>query len=326
MKTRMCISVLLITACLPGVGRAARNTVPEKSAHAKTLPPKVVAAYTAQIGGREVVPLWPAGAPGAVGDTPADKPTLTVFLPPAAQANGTAVVICPGGGYGGLAVYHEGKQVAEWLNSLGVAGFVLRYRLGPRYHHPAPLNDAARAVRLVRVRAKVWNIDPKRVGIMGFSAGGHLASTLATHFSKGDPTANDPVERFGCRPDFLILGYPVITLVGPYAHAGSRRNLLGDRPAPKLVEQLSNEKQVTGQTPPTFLFHTSDDPGVSVQNSIMFYEALRKAHVPAEMHLYQSGPHGVGLAQRTPALASWPKLCEDWMRTRGLLALAARRP
>jgi len=304
--------------CIP----AGWTMTPSAFAQGESPPPsaKVLAAYTADIGGSDVVPLWPTGVPGAVGESPADIPTLTVFLPPAERATGAAVVICPGGGYGGLAVDHEGKQVADWLNSFGVAGFVLRYRHGPRYRHPAPLNDASRAVRLVRARAESWRVDPKRVGIMGFSAGGHLASTLATHFSRCEPTASEPIERFSCRPDFVILCYPVITFSGPPTHGGSRRNLLGEDPDPELVALLSNEKQVTAETPPTFLFHTSDDPGVPVENSVLFYLALRAANVPAEMHLYESGQHGVGLAQSIPALASWPKLCEAWLGHRGLLA------
>lgn len=267
--------------------------------------------------------LWPQGTPGAVGNADADKPTLTVYLPPVEKANGTAVVICPGGGYGHLAVDHEGREIAEWLNAMGVAGFILRYRIAPRYHHPAPLQDAQRAMRMVRARAKEWKIDPARIGIIGFSAGGHLASTAGTHFDDGKPSANDPVERVSCRPDFLILCYPVISL-GEHRHDGSRRNLLGENPEPALVESLSNEKQVTSKTPPTFLFHTTDDPVVPVENSVLFYLALRKAGVPAEMHLYAHGRHGVGLARQDQVLRSWPGRCEDWMRGHGWLDSPSR--
>ncbi len=309
----------LLTAWSIALSDAAGNDRPGPSSDRPAPSERALAAYSADIGGSEVIPLWPTPAPGAVGQTPADIPTLTVFLPPAERANGAAVVICPGGGYGFLAVDHEGRQVAEWLNSLGVAGFVLRYRLGPRYHHPAPLQDASRAVRIVRAQAERWNVDPERIGILGFSAGGHLASTLGTHWTEGDPTRDDPIERVSDRPDFLILGYPVITLTDPYAHAGSRRNLLGEEPDPELVTLLSNEKQVKADTPPTFLFHTSDDRGVPAENSVLFYLALRAANVPAEMHLYQSGPHGVGLALDIPALASWSTLCADWLEHRGLL-------
>ncbi len=213
----------------------------------------------------DAILLWPGGAPGAMGDEPVDKPNITVYLPPKDKANGAAVLICPGGGYGGLAVEHEGKQIAHWLNSNGLAGIILRYRLGPRYHHPAPMQDAHRAMRIVRSRATEWNVDPQRVGVIGFSAGGHLASAISTHFDAGDPEASDPIERQSCRPDFAILCYPVITMTEPWMHKGSKRNLLGDAPDPKLAENLSNDRQVTDHTPPTFLFHTSDDGGVPVQ-------------------------------------------------------------
>lgn len=263
--------------------------------------------------------LWPKGAPGALGDEERDKPSLTVFLPPADKATGAAVVICPGGGYGHLATGHEGVQIGEYLNNFGVAGFMLKYRLGPRYHHPIQLGDAQRALRMVRARAQEWKVDPNRIGVWGFSAGGHLASTLATHFDDGKPDAEDPIERVSCRPDFAILAYPVITLLPPYAHMGSRNNLLGPSPDPALVENLSNEKQVTAKTPPTFLFATTADPGVPVENSVMFYLALRKAGVPAEMHLYEKGGHGVGLAKADPVLCTWGDRLADWLRVRGLL-------
>ena len=263
--------------------------------------------------------LWPGGAPGAFGADDVDKPSLTIFLPPAGRATGSAVVICPGGGYGFLAVDHEGKQIAQWLNSMGIAAFMLKYRLGPRYRHPAPLQDAQRAIRLVRTRAPEWGVDPMRVGILGFSAGGHLASTAATHFDDGRPNASDPVERQGSRPDFAVLAYPVISLVDPPAHSGSRRNLLGEPPDPALVELLSNERQVTPRTPPTFLFHTADDAAVPVANSLLFFEALLKAGVPAELHVFPHGKHGVGLAGSDPALSAWPRLCATWMDGLGLL-------
>ncbi|HVS36722.1 MAG TPA: alpha/beta hydrolase [Gemmataceae bacterium] len=263
-------------------------------------------------------PLWPKGAPGAMGDKDADVPTLTAYLPPADKANGTAVVVCPGGGYGGLAISYEGNDVGAWMAKRGVAGFVLKYRVAP-YKHPVPLQDAQRALRTVRARAKEWGIDPNRVGIMGFSAGGHLASTAATHFDDGKADADDPIDRVGCRPDFAILAYPVITLKPPFAHMGSRKNLLGDNPDEKLVDSLCNDEQVTDKTPPTFLFHTADDNAVPVENSILFFEALRKAKVPAELHVYRHGRHGVGLAPNEPALSSWPECLEAWMKDRGLL-------
>jgi acetyl esterase/lipase len=263
--------------------------------------------------------LWPNGAPGAVGDQDSDKPSLTVFLPDPKTATGAAVVVCPGGGYGFLANVHEGKDPAEFLNKLGVAAFVLKYRIAPRYHHPAPLQDAQRALRTVRGRAKEWNLDAKKIGIWGFSAGGHLASTAATHFDDGKTDADDPIEKVSCRPDFAILCYPVITLEDPYCHKGSRDNLLGKNPDPKLVESLSNDKQVTDKTPPTFMFHTNADTGVPPENSVLFYLALRKAKVPAELHIYEEGMHGVGLAPKDPVLSTWPDRLAAWLKVRGLV-------
>lgn len=263
--------------------------------------------------------LWPHGAPGAVGDEAKDKPTLTVYLPSPDHANATAVVVIPGGGYGGVAIDHEGKQPAQWLNTLGVAAFVLNYRIAPRYHYPAPIDDGQRAVRTVRARAKEWGVRPDRIGVWGFSAGGHLASTLGTHFDSGKIDAEDPIERAGSRPDFLILAYPVITMDPATTHMGSRRNLLGENPDAKLAASLSNETQVTSQTPPTFLFHTSEDRAVLPENSILFYLALRKAGVPAELHIYEKGNHGVGLALKSSVLSSWPRRLGDWLRGRGLI-------
>jgi acetyl esterase/lipase len=263
------------------------------------------------------IPLWPGQAPGALGDEDRDKPTLTIYA--AREPNGTGIIVCPGGGYSGLADNHEGRQVANWLNAMGIAAFVLKYRLGPRYHHPVELGDAQRAIRTVRAQAKDFGVVPDRIGIMGFSAGGHLASTTGTHFDSGLSDAADPIDRASSRPDFMILGYPVISFTTPYTHKGSLRNLLGDNPDPKLVESLSNELQVTAQTPPTFLFHTNEDKGVPSENSVLFYLALRKNNVPAEMHIFEKGPHGVGLALRDPALSMWPTLLANWFRTRGLL-------
>jgi acetyl esterase/lipase/ketosteroid isomerase-like protein len=271
-------------------------------------------------GDREFHLLWPGGAPGALGDGPADKPKLTVYRAADGEANGTAVVVCPGGSYARLASDHEGRQVAEWLNSLGVSAFVLQYRLGPRYRHPVPLNDAQRAVRLVRARAAEWGVDPARVGILGFSAGGHLASTVATQGAEGSPGADDVVERESARPDFAVLAYPVISLEGPSAHSGSRRNLLGDPADPALVAQLSSEQRVTARTPPTFLFHTADDQTVPVANSLLFFEALQRAGVAGELHVFPHGKHGVGLAPADPVLSAWPRLCASWLRAMGLLA------
>jgi acetyl esterase/lipase len=213
---------------------------------------------------------------------------------------------------------HEGKQVAEWCNARGIAAFVLKYRLGPRYRHPAMMHDVQRAIRLVRSHAKEWRIDPQRIGVLGFSAGGHLASTAATHFDDGQANAADPIDQVSCRPDFAVLCYPVITLEPPFAHMGSRNNLLGKDADVKLVELLCNDRQVTAKTPPTFLFHTTEDTAVPPENSILFYQALRKHKVPAELHIYEKGRHGVGLAAKDPVLSSWPGRLEAWLVSRGL--------
>ena len=265
------------------------------------------------------IPLWPNGAPGAHGTDDSDIPTLTIFLPSEKPVGVTGVIVCPGGGYQNLANNHEGRQVANWLNSLGIAAFVLKYRLGPRYHHPIELGDAQRAIRMVRSDAAKYGVAPDRIGILGFSAGGHLASTAGTHFDAGKSSDPDPIERVSSRPDFLVLGYPVISFTTPYTHQGSRKNLLGDNPDPQVTENLSNELQVTPQTPPTFLFHTNEDKGVPAENSVLFYLALRKAGVPAEIHIFEKGPHGVGLALGDPALSMWPPLLANWFRVRGLL-------
>ena len=288
------------------------------SAQTPASPYAMTAVDTAH-GDREFHLLWPAGAPGALGNEAVDKPKITVYLAPADRATGAAVVVCPGGGYRVVAADHEGKQIALWLNSLGVSAFVLQYRLGERYHHPIPLEDAQRAIRMVRSRSKEWRVDPKRIGILGFSAGGHLASTASTHFDDGRPDAADPIDRESSRPDFAVLCYAVISLEDPTAHAGSRANLLGDPPDPALVVLLSNEKQVTARTPPTFLWHTADDTAVPVENSLLFFEALHKAGVPGELHVFPHGRHGLGLAPGDPAVSQWPRLCAVWMEGLGLL-------
>ncbi len=263
--------------------------------------------------------LWENAAPEALGTDDADIPAITVYPAYGSQRVGTAVVIAPGGGYVAEAMNHEGRQVANYLNSLGITSFVLKYRLGPKYHHPIELGDAQRAIRLVRARAQEFGVRTDRVGMMGFSAGGHLTSTAGTHFDSGNPDAPDPIDRQSCRPDFLILGYPVVTLKEPYTHQGSKRALLGDNPDPKLVEDLSNELRVTAQTPPTFLLTTTADTAVPAENSIQFYLALKKAGVPAEMHVFEKGPHGVGLDLQDPTLGMWPALMTNWLRGRGLL-------
>ncbi|MFN3651583.1 MAG: alpha/beta hydrolase [Armatimonadota bacterium] len=269
------------------------------------------------------VPLWPGGAPGAVGQEAADVPTLAYYPAPKDRNTGAAVVVCPGGGYGGLAE-HEGHPVAVWLNSIGVNAVVLRYRHAPRYRHPVPLQDAARAVRTVRARAAEQGIDPQRIGILGFSAGGHLASTLSTHFDAGKPGAEDPIERQSSRPDFSILIYPVISLRESFTHAGSRNNLLGPNPPAELVDLLSNERQVTPQTPPAFLVHSHQDTVVPPENSLYYTLALRKAGVPSELHMFEKGQHGFGLALNDPDLSAWPRACEKWLGFRGYLGEARK--
>ena len=275
----------------------------------------VVSLFCMMAQGAETsLPLWENGAPGALGTEEKDIPTLTVFKPADGTATGAGMVICPGGGYGGLA-QHEGKDYAEWLAKHGVTGFVLKYRLGSGgYKHPRMLEDAARAVRLVRARAGEWQIDPKRVGIMGSSAGGHLASTLLTHFDSGDANASDSIERESSRPDLGILCYPVISM-GEYTHRGSKKNLLGDNPDEELVKLLSNELQVTTNTPPTFLWHTMEDTGVVPQNSMIFAMALQKDKVPYELHIYEKGRHGIGLANGHP----WTEQCLRWLKLRGFV-------
>ena len=266
--------------------------------------------------------LWDAGAPGAQGTSAEDKPALTLYpVHPGAAETGptTAVIIAPGGSYQRLSANHEGRQVANWFNAQGVTAFVLRYRLGPRYHHPIEMQDAQRAIRLVRARARDFGVRPDRVGMMGFSAGGHLASTVATQFDPGNPSAADPIERVSSRPDFVILAYPVISMATEYAHKGSVTNLLGEHPDHKLALQLSTDLQVTPRAPPTFLFATSTDRVVPVENSIAFYSALHKAGVPAELHVFESGRHGEGLALGDPVLGEWSSLLRNWMRERGLV-------
>jgi acetyl esterase/lipase len=270
------------------------------------------------------LPLWPDGAPGALGTAEKDIPTLTPFFAGAEKATGAAMVVCPGGAYQHLAP-HEGEVYAQWLNEHGISAFVLKYRLGPGgYRHPAMLQDAARAVRLVRAHADEWKLDPKRIGIIGSSAGGHLASTLMTHFDAGDSNAVDVIERQSSRPDLGILCYAVITL-GKFAHQGSKINLLGTNAPPELVQELSNELHVTKDTPPCFLWHTFEDKTVPVENSLQFAAALRAAGVPFDLHIYQKGGHGMGLGVRqyTPGdsgkLHPWAADCLVWLKVQGFV-------
>lgn len=284
------------------------------------------------------LPLWPGDAPGAKTPSSAETiddnsgilrigkvqtPTIRAYLPPEDIATGAAVVVLPGGGYSIVAMGHEGYDVAKWLNSIGVAAIVVKYRVSDDaaygYQHPVPLLDAQRAIRLTRSKANEWGIDPDRIGALGFSAGGHLASTTGTLFDRKLLVRDrDDIDRLSSRPDFLILVYPVISTTKPFGHGGSKRNLLGPDPDPDLVRLLSSELNVTEQTPPTFLVHAHNDP-VASENSIYFYLALKSAKVPAEIHLYESGGHGFGLGREGQTIASWPLRCEEWLRARGTL-------
>ncbi len=252
------------------------------------------------------------GNPIAPGLSLEDHAFLDIYLPQANPAK-SAVLVMPGGGYEYLAYGYEGTGIAHWLNARGVAAFVLSYRLGDRHHAPIPLEDASRAMRLIRSSSARYGLDPDRIGVWGFSAGGHLASTLETHFVAGKPQAADPLERVTDRPSFSILAYPVISMKTGIAHPGSREHLMGAHPAPATVANYSNELHVTGDTPPTFLFATTDDKVVPVQNSVLFYEALVKHQVACEMHLFEHGPHGLGLAADDPRLRVWPELLQSWL-------------
>jgi acetyl esterase/lipase len=278
------------------------------------------------------LPLWEENIPnykpsdeteqadtnGIVRISKVQKPGMEVYLPAKSNATGEAVVICPGGGYSILAYDWEGTDIAKWLNSEGIAGIVLKYRLPGSesniVRHKSPLLDAKRALRLTRYHADDWNLDTNRIGVMGFSAGGHLASTLGTHFDDGDPAASDPVDRISSRPDFMVLVYPVISFDPKFGHIGSRNNLLGKNPDRELIDRFSNEKQVTGNTPSTFLIHAGNDEGVPVENSLMFYKALQEHDVPAEMHIFPTGGHGFSLAMENEHLHSWTDLCINWIK------------
>lgn len=274
----------------------------------------------------EPQPLWPSGAPGAKGAEPKDTPRIEVFPAPKDKACGAGVVVLPGGGYGGLAADHEGRQIALFFNQLGVTAVVCHYRLGTAgYHHPVPLNDAKRAVRWLRNHAEGLGVDPGRVGVIGFSAGGHLASTVGTLFDAGNADAADPVDRQSSRPDFLVLGYPVISMSEAFMHRGSRNNLLGpEKDNEDAAREVSSERNVTPQTPPTFILQTDEDTVVPAENAVNFYLALRKNKVPAEMHIYRKGPHGVGLMQGDPVLSTWGGLLSAWLRNEGFLSRAQR--
>lgn len=282
------------------------------------------------------IPLWPAGKVANYQKTAevekrdtgetikislVQSPEITVYLPTKRTATGQAVIICPGGGYGSLSYNWEGSDPARLLSAKGIAAIVLKYRLPNSKSnitpHLSPLADAKRAIRIVRANAARWSIKKDAVGIMGFSAGGHLASTLATHFDVGDVTAQDSIERQSSRPDFAVLVYPVISMSKPIMHAGSRNNLIGSTPDSSLAKLYSNELQVTKETPPTFLVHATDDKSVPVENSLLFYQALKDNSVPAEMHIYPKGGHGFGLGIGKGYLETWTDRLVEWMRGLG---------
>jgi acetyl esterase/lipase len=308
---------LLAAAVLPSTGFAAPAVSPSAQ-------PQVQPA---------VIPLWPEGVPLRQPNAPAEhvedgrvynvnEPTLTLFLPPAGTANGTAAIVCPGGGYARLAIDKEGSELQRWLSGLGVTVFILKYRVAP-YQHPAPLLDVLRAVRIVRSRAAEWHVDPARIGVFGSSAGGHLAASAATLYNAPEGRTSAALDnKVSGRPDFIVLTYPVITMRPPTAHGGSRTNLIGAHPAVELMNRLSLELHVTAETPPAFIVHTQEDQSVPVENSLMFYQALRSAGVPVEMHLYEKGPHGFGMHLGLGPTSDWPKRCEDWLRFHGWLAPA----
>jgi enterochelin esterase-like enzyme/acetyl esterase/lipase len=261
----------------------------------------------------ETLPLWGEGAPGALGQEPKDIPTLSVSTLESSSPTGV-LIICPGGGYGGLAIDHEGHQIVEWAKSMGLAAALCEYRhRGRGYGHPAPLLDAQRAIRLVRSNASRWNIDPKRVGIIGFSAGGHLVSTVITRFDEGEAGASDPIARESSRPDFAILCYPVISMGSSYTHRGSEINLLGEGASEETLKEFASERHVRSDTPPTFLVHTLEDTVVPPQNALVYYQAMVDKKVPGELHIYQRGPHGVGLARTIPGTSDWPAACQRWL-------------
>lgn len=268
----------------------------------------------------QTVRLWEGDAPGALGSSENDIPTAIVYLPDEQTAPTGAIVICPGGGYGHLAIDHEGHQIAEWANEMGLAGVIVSYRHRNRgYGHPAPMLDAQRAIHLTRHRAQEWNLDPDKIGLMGFSAGGHLTTTVLTHFDDGDAQADDPIDRQSCRPDFGIVCYGVIALGEDFTHGGSQKNLLGESPRQEDVRLLSNEKQVTSQTPPCFVWHTAEDKVVPAEHSLRFYSALVTHQIPSELHIFPHGRHGIGLGADTPGASQWPALCQAWLTRQGIL-------
>jgi len=275
---------------------------------------------SSMLGQPTTLPIWEHAIPGSITASGGNIPTLDLYPAPGDQTNKTAIVICPGGGYANLATDHEGSQVAAWLNSIGITALVLKYRLPSDAtmlnKSIGPLQDAQEALRIVRRHANDWRIDPHKIGIMGFSAGGHLAATASTHF---DEVVYKPADSTSARPDFSILIYPVISMDGEITHLGSRNNLLGEHPSAELIRHFSNERSVTGGTPTAFIVHSADDDVVPVQNSIAYMTALTKLRIPCELHVYQSGGHGFGLGKSKGTESTWPESCRKWLQANGLL-------
>jgi acetyl esterase/lipase len=309
-----CAAALLIAAGLYAPALGAQSAQPATSAAAMAM--------------RSIL-LWPNGAPGALtGGGTQDTPQLDIYEP-ASNPTQTGVIVCPGGGYRSLSLIHEGSDIAAWLVAHGVAGFVLHYRLGPRYHYPAQFDDITRAMRYVRANAAALGIDPKHVGVWGFSAGGNLATMISTHYDAGHADSSDPIEKAGSRPDFTILSYAKVTLHPDGSQGTALLYLLGPNPDPKLVDSLSDETQVTADTPPAFIYQTANDPQVPPINAVLYFEALSKAGVPVEMHIFENGPHGTFLGQtfpNIPALAVWPTLLANWMQAHGWMQGASATP
>jgi len=315
--------VAVMLALVSAVGMA-QTAAPVAAPAQNAVPPGFTTSFPPDPGktllplpeGHTWTPLWPDGAPGQQGNEVIDIPAVSVFLPKENPTH-SLVVVAPGGGYVHLAVKHEGYDIVQWLNDHDVAAVLLRYRLGPKYHHPIELGDAQRAIRFARSHAAEWGVDTSHIGMWGFSAGGHLTSSAGTHFDAGNASASDPIDRVSSRPDFLVLAYPVISWDPTVMHAGSKKYLLGENPDPATVTLMSSELQVTAQTPPTFLFSTTDDKTVPIANSVLFYSALVKNKVPVEMHIFRHGAHGAGLATTNPELSVWPDLLLKWLKENG---------
>lgn len=284
------------------------------------------------VGQDAIVKIWPDKIPGAIENaeyavgantsggwiTKVTDPTIEVYSAPEALANGTAIVICPGGGYSGLAYQHEGVQVAKWFSSIGVTAFLVKYRLPNDMimedRSIGPLQDVQEAIRIVRRNAQEWNVDPNKVGVMGFSAGGHLASTASTKY---DEKVYTPIDELSARPDFSILIYPVISM--HIGHEDSKRKLIGEDASPEMIDRFSSDMQVNENTPPAFLVHSVDDDLVRVENSIRYLLALKDHNIPSELHIYEKGGHGYGLGRKDGTTSQWPKACEEWLKTNGFL-------